>query len=413
MKDCPGDSDLRRLLDAPFSSGHPPLEHHLSDCPACQARLQSLAGPLPSPSNGPSDRTPRTLPVALQNAIRHLQRTPLTPLRQHSTSSPPLDFRSNIEEQVLAAIPQSDGDGPGRLSQYQPHRVIGSGGFGVVLQAEDTRLRRQVAIKVLSPALAVDRKFRERFLREARAAAAIDHPGIVTIYAIEDTDAFPYIVMELVEGESLQQRLQRCGPFAEADVLRVGRSLALALHAAHKAGVLHRDIKPSNILLPKGKPGVRVTDFGLARSDRVGRRTSADMIVGTPAFMSPEQARGEELDFRSDLFSLGSVLYAMVTGRGPFEAGDAVTTLQSLLTHSPPDVRELRPDLSPGLADVIRRLHRIEPDERFSSALQVARRLQVLRQHHAGATAAEGASQGPIAEPHGAAAGDVTKSEYA
>lgn len=376
MNDCPDDLQLEQVLRESVESNHlARLEEHLSACRRCQQKLQRLAGPLHSSTDPPAVQSDRSRPQQLQRAMQQLRGTSIVAETDQCRAAP----REDIRQLVLAALPNDpEGIGIARLDQYIIQQVIGCGGFGVVLLAWDQRLHRSVAIKVLSPVLAVRKAFRQRFLREARAAAAVDHPGVVTIHAIEDSAAFPYIVMEYIEGESLEDRLHRTGPLTESEILLIGRQLAAALAAAHQAGIVHRDIKPSNVLLPSSQKQIRVTDFGLARMDGTTAMTSAGQILGTPSYMSPEQARGEELDFRTDLFSLGSVLFAMAAGHPPFCGADTSETLRAVLQCRPGDLKLLRPDLSPELIQLIRRLQAPERGDRPLSAGQVVRQLRTL-----------------------------------
>ena len=185
--------------------------------------------------------------------------------------------------------------------------------MGVVLKAFDPSLSRVVAIKVLAPQMAASGAARRRFSREAKAAAAVVHDHVISIYAVDNDPAssLPYLVMPCIAGQSLQERIDRDGPLRNEEVLRIGRQTALGLAAAHAQGLVHRDIKPSNILLENGVERVKITDFGLARAMDDASQSQSGVVAGTPQYMSPEQARGETADHRADLFSLGSVLYAM------------------------------------------------------------------------------------------------------
>ncbi|MGL5098171.1 MAG: serine/threonine-protein kinase, partial [Planctomycetia bacterium] len=200
----------------------------------------------------------------------------------------------------------------GRLGHYEITEVLGRGGFGVVLKAFDEKLHRVVAVKALATRLAATSPARKRFLREARAAAAVKHENVVAIYAVEEKPV-PHLVMEYVAGQTLQQRLDQEGPLDLAEVLRIGRQVAESLAAAHDRGLVHRDVKPANILLENGlEQKVKITDFGLARAADDASLTQSGVVAGTPLYMAPEQARGDAVDPRTDLFSLGSVLYTMV-----------------------------------------------------------------------------------------------------
>ncbi|MCA9056008.1 MAG: serine/threonine protein kinase, partial [Planctomycetaceae bacterium] len=210
---------------------------------------------------------------------------------------------------VLPATPREITPGES-ISHYRIQRLIGRGGAGAVYEAFDSKLNRRVALKFLSKDLATDDTARERFLREARAVAAVDHPHVVTIYSVED-GPLPHLVMELVTGETLASRLETIGSLGVKDILRIGQQIAAGLAAAHREGVIHRDLKPANILLkkrrdaPDGEPQVVIVDFGLAKGEEDIEITKIGYIAGTPAYMSPEQAMGRPLDARSDLFSLG------------------------------------------------------------------------------------------------------------
>ncbi len=227
------------------------------------------------------------------------------------------------EEEPLALDflePSSEPGSFGRLGHHEVLEVLGRGGFGIVVRAFDESLRRMVAIKVLDPRLASNSPARKRFLREARAAARIRHGNVVQIYAVEERP-LPYLVMEYVPGQTLQQKHEQSGPLDVADVLRIGAQVARGLAAAHEEGLVHRDIKPANILLVNSADqNVKITDFGVARAADDASLTRSGAIVGTPQYMAPEQAKSGPLDPRTDLFSLGSVLYTMVSGRPPFRA---------------------------------------------------------------------------------------------
>jgi serine/threonine-protein kinase len=214
-------------------------------------------------------------------------------------------------------------DRPGTLGRLGPYEVlerIGQGGMGIVLKARDERLARIVAIKILAPTLASSVLARRRFEREARAAAAVCHENVVTIHAVDEHAGQPYLVMQFVAGQSLQETLDRSGVLGIQEIVRIGMQVAAGLAAAHAQGLIHRDIKPSNLLLEKGSERIKITDFGLARAVDDASITDSGMILGTPYYMSPEQARGEPVDHWTDLFSLGSVLFALCTGQPPFRA---------------------------------------------------------------------------------------------
>jgi serine/threonine protein kinase len=283
----------------------------------------------------------------------------------------------------------------GRLGYYEVLAVVGRGGMGVVFRAFDAKLHRVVAIKALAPQLALSSAARERFVREARAAAAVTHDHVIAIHTVEDTEPVPYLVMQFIDGPTLQKKLDRTGQLSLKEILRISLQIAEGLAAAHRQGLVHRDVKPANILLENGVERVKITDFGLARAGgdasltHLGAAQTNDAraddaradddpsltqsgIAGTPMYMSPEQAQGGPVDFRSDLFSLGSVLYAMCTGRAPFRASSPMGTLKRVCEETPRPIREINPELPPWLGELVARLHAKSPADRFASAQEVA-----------------------------------------
>jgi serine/threonine protein kinase len=255
--------------------------------------------------------------------------------------TPPMDTQAEAadkeDKSSLAFLrPATQPGRLGRLGHYEVLAVIGRGGMGIVFKAFDERLHRVVAIKVLAPQIATGVTAGKRFIREAQAAAAVRNDHVVDIHAVEEADGLPYLVMEYIDGLSLQQRLDRGGALELKEILRIGIQIANGLAAAHKQGLIHRDIKPANILLENGVQRVKITDFGLARAVDDASLTQSGVIAGTPLYMAPEQSRGEALDHRADLFSLGSVLYAMCTGQSPFRASNKMAVLKRISEDPPP-----------------------------------------------------------------------------
>jgi serine/threonine-protein kinase len=244
--------------------------------------------------------------------------------------------------------------------------------MGVVLKAFDRSLNRHVAIKVLSPFLAGAAAARLRFAREARAMAALSHEHVAPIYAVDEHRGLPYFAMEYVPGGTLSARLAAEGPLEVVAAVRIAMQTALALAAAHDSGLVHRDIKPANILLDRGVERVRVADFGLARAASEATETASGMLAGTPQYMSPEQIHRDACDARSDLFSLGSVMYAMCTGHAPFRAESVFAVLQRIVHDEPRPVRDANPNVPAWLEAFIERLMAKDRDERFQSAAEVA-----------------------------------------
>ncbi|MEO8164524.1 MAG: serine/threonine-protein kinase, partial [Betaproteobacteria bacterium] len=259
----------------------------------------------------------------------------------------------------------------GMLGHYEILQVLGQGAFGIVFKAFDEKLHRFVAIKAMNPQLAATSPPRKRFLREARSVAAIKHENIVQVYSVEE-QPLPYLVMEFIDGETLQQKLDSSGPLDAAEILHLGRQIANGLAAAHARGLIHRDIKPGNILLEAGaEQKVKITDFGLARAADDASMTRTGMIAGTPMYMAPEQAMGQTLDHRADLFSLGSVLYQMASGRPPFRASTMIAVLKRVADETPRPIQEILPEVPDWLCEIIAKLHAKKPADRFQSAKEV------------------------------------------
>ena len=268
--------------------------------------------------------------------------------------------------------PSSREDSLGRLGHYEILEVVGSGAFGTVLKAFDEKLHRVVAIKVLAPEMASTSPARKRFSREARSSAKVRHENVVQIYAVED-EPIPYLVMEYIPGQTLQQRLDGTGPLSIQEVLRIGKQIADGLAAAHAQELIHRDIKPGNILLDTSvNDHVKITDFGLARTADDASMTQSGMIAGTPLYMAPEQALGQKLDQRADLFSFGSVLYQMLSGRPPFRAPNTVAVLKRVVEDAPRPIQEIIPEVPQWVSELIGHLHAKDPDQRYSSARDVS-----------------------------------------
>ena len=384
---CPDRKLLRSLLD-----GHlpPDTEHrvsaHLEQCPTCQTQLEQTAGGAHTLGDVARNlRGARDLSESLKRVIEKCASDPLMFVRDES-SRPTADgkmlarsasSRQAAKPPASALAPpaeNSPADGQ-RLGHYKILGTIGSGGMGLVLKAHDPKLNRIVAIKVLAANLAADETSRLRFIREARSAAAINHHNVVTIHAVDDS-AEPYLVMEFIEGTSLRMHLAHNKPLKMREVLRIGMHIAKALEASHAKGVVHRDVKPDNILLDSATGGVKLTDFGLARIVGDFRFTQSGIVIGTPPFMSPEQALGKTVDPRSDLFSLGSVIYAMCTGRVPFDDNQTMSTLESVCNAQTVPPQQLNPAVPDWLADLIRWLHARQPEDRPESAGEIARILK-------------------------------------
>ncbi len=284
-----------------------------------------------------------------------------------------------ITDRVVAAVAETlSRDGVAArptLPGYRILRELGRGGMGVVYEAEDERLGRRVAIKVMGPAAAAKPEARERFLREARSVASLTHDHIVTILHVGEEAGVPYIAMPLLHGESLDDRLKSATPLPLTEAVRIARETAEGLAAAHAVSLIHRDIKPANLWLEGGRR-VKILDFGLARSAQGGEAlTQSGLIVGTPAYMAPEQAAGKKVDHRADLFSLGAVVYQLVTARRPFDGPDVMAVLSSLANETPATASTVNPAVPPALSELIERMLARDPARRPASAEAVAREL--------------------------------------
>jgi hypothetical protein len=378
------------------------LAAHLDGCPACQRVLETLTCDADSLLNVARavGAEPQTQETALKEAMGALRdetagtQTASAPTARWAPGETPADL-------AFLDPPARPGH-LGRLGRYEVLEVVGRGGMGVVLKALDEKLNRIVAIKVLGAHYAASEHARKRFEREARAAAAVSHDHIVPIYHVDEYRGVVYLVMPLIAGKSLHDRLAESGPLELKEILRIGAQIACGLAAAHKQNLVHRDIKPANILLEDGgvvsggvlsggaddhsqltthhsPPRVKITDFGLARAVDDASLSQSGVVAGTPLYMSPEQARGEtNIDARSDLFSLGSVLYAMATGKPPFQASGSMAVLKRVCDEAPPPLCEVNPDMPKWLEATVAKLHAKKPQDRFQSAQEVA---DLLNQH--------------------------------
>lgn len=259
------------------------------------------------------------------------------------------------------------------IGPYEADGVIGQGAMGIVVKAYDAALCRYVALKILAPGLARCPRSRQRFTLEGRFAAALRHENVVAIYGVSELDNVPYLVMEYVSGRSLQDLLDSGKRFTVDEIVRIGRQTALGLAAAHEMRLIHRDIKPANILLENTRNSVRIADFGLARAlDQEFNISQNGLLVGTPLYMSPEQVDGKPLTPATDLFSLGSVLYALCTGQPPFAADSMSGILLAVAEKQPIPMGILNSQIPDWLIAVIEKLHAKNPQDRFESAAALA-----------------------------------------
>jgi serine/threonine protein kinase len=381
------------------------LAGRLVRCPSCNQTARAPQGSLSS-TPGPADSVTGAGPsgqfITEATPTTENHRSPFW-ASSDETVAPPRRVRAPVSEMTAFLAPAQEEDELGRLGSYRILRVLGQGGMGVVFQAEDAQLRRQVAIKAMLPHLAANSSARERFLREACLAAALDHDHIVAIHHIGEDRDVPYIVMPLLKGESLDNRLKGGGPIPPALILQVGLEVADALATAHDHGLLHRDIKPANIWLEDRvggtgqEPGIRgltqdsrfltpvrvkLLDFGLARLTAVGAKeqlTLSGAVLGTPGYMPPEQVDGEELDGRSDLFSLGCILYSLATGQPAFPGDSVSQRLKSVILFDPPQPHRINPEIPPELSSLILQMLAKKKEDRPASAAEVLSRLRQIK----------------------------------
>jgi len=408
---------LETLRPKPLLRGAPMLNF---PCPTCQKKLsvkeglagkkvkcpgcgQVMAAPVAVAVGGAGIEDLRTMaPTASPSqAPADLPTNPTADLQDTGTGKADTDHEPSLTD--FLAPPQAK-DELGRLGNYRILKILGHGGMGVVYQAEDIELKRSVALKAMLPALAASASFGKRFLREAQAMAAVEHDHIVRIYQVAKDRGVPFLAMEFLKGEPLDQRLKRDEKMPLAEVLRIGREIADALAAAHATGLIHRDIKPANIWLQEVASGqlsvasgkssdsslaaghlplttsgrVKILDFGLARAAQDAGLTQQGAVIGTPAFMAPEQGRGDAVDGRCDLFSLGVVLYLLSTGKHPFRGNDTVSTLMSVAMDEPAPPCQVNAEVPAALSDLVMRLLAKKVDDRPQTARAVVEHLHKI-----------------------------------
>ncbi len=370
------DKSLELLLDADDdSSVHRQVAQHVESCDRCQTRLVQLAADVDDWSEAKhwlaKDNAADDFSIDAEARPRY---------RAHVTKA--AAWTESMAQHLLS--PPSHPEMLGRIGRYDVERLIGSGWMGVVFKAWDTELNRPVAVKLLAPYLAANGSARKRFAREARAAAAVVDEHVVAIHNVEsgdDPEKPPFLVMKYIAGGSLQQRLDRDGPLEICEILRIGMQTARGLAAAHAQGLIHRDVKPSNILLDEGVERALLTDFGLARAEDDACLTRSGFHPGTPHYMSPEQVRGEAIDGRSDLFSLGCVLYALCTGHPPFRAETSYAVLRRITDDTARPIRELNNNIPEWLEQIVMKLLSKSREDRFESAKQVGGLLEDCLAH--------------------------------
>ena len=375
LQDCPAKNQLWEFVSGDLAEPEATaLESHLALCQTCGDTVRafhasdtwmdwlrtvgSVELPAPDPALSGIMQALHELPVG-EDADPHASR-----VADH-----------HLEEVVRCLQPSEDAAEVGRLAHYRVLRRVGSGGMGVVFQAEDTKLARTVALKILRPSLGVAAQ--ERFLQEARAAAAIEHDNVVTIFDVGQEGPLAYLAMPWIPGETLEERLRREVRLPASEVGRLAAQIASGLAAAHEKHLVHRDIKPANIWLETARDRVTILDFGLARvADEDQQLTETGMIAGTPAYMSPEQAQGQRVDARTDLFSLGTLMYRSLTGELPFQGANPLATLRSVQHDTPPPPHARQADIPHVLSDTVTQLLAKNRSDRPNDAGHVALALE-------------------------------------
>lgn len=418
---CPDVGTLERLVLGQL----PPdeiasLQEHLAHCPHCLKCVNDLATDDPllqamktPPAAGPEEAAVERLMERLRCGGPSLPDTVVMDTIAWDPAASDTPAASRPESYYFLTDSHAPGE-LGRLGAYRVLGVLGSGGMGTVFEAEDSLLQRPVALKLMKPSIARHAEAKQRFLREARAAAQIQHDHIVTIHQVGEDRGIPFLAMQLLRGETLERRLQSCGRLPATEVVRIGREVARGLAAAHARGLIHRDIKPGNIWLEDKPEGgsirqdegkdevgrmkdeserysnssfiphpssfrIKILDFGLARAAAETTQSSqSGVIAGTPAYMAPEQASDASIDHRCDLFSLGCVLYRACTGELPFKGVKPLTILWSLAVTQPPPPRRINPDVPQALSDLIEKLLAKNPADRPQTAREVSEALRAI-----------------------------------
>jgi serine/threonine protein kinase/Leucine-rich repeat (LRR) protein len=438
-KTCPSRDDLQRLLLGQLGHAEAArLEMHLDGCPNCLSVLrQSIASDelLEAVRARRGEGSEPTATIAPAIGQREIRGGISTWIAARDTTSPEHNpLRTSAADVKSLLSPPQFPDEIGRIADFRVLRLLCLGGMGAVFEAEDIGLKRRVALKLMHASVAATPGATARFLREAQSAAALKHEHVVTIYQVGMHGAMPFIALELLDGETLENRLVRNGNLSVQDVIRIGREIAMGLTAAHRQGLLHRDIKPANIWLEEPQapssampapvdgysfgaaaanvkntdfsPGrlsagrVKILDFGLARQWATDSGMSQQGVVtGTPGYLAPEQFLGSAVDPRSDLFSLGCLMYRMASGKLPFGGSNLLSMVRALAVEEPPPVRTLNPQVPQPLSDLIGQLISKSPDERPPSAQAVVDRLRAIERQIADGTAIEKPAAHSAANP--------------
>ncbi|MBX3076132.1 protein kinase [Candidatus Obscuribacterales bacterium] len=361
---CPSTAEIEQFLRGeiadPFAADV--LSGHVSDCSRCSRTLKRVDGEF-------SDQFRRSPDELLQRSHTSAVGTGVVP----PYAKPP-----SLRQALTFLLPAQEPDEIGRLAHYRILNVLGSGGMGVVLHAEDIHLNRPVALKVIKSEYSYDPETRKRFMREAQAMAHVKSDHVVTVYQVGEDNGTCFIAMELLEGEPLDSLMDRVRRLPLPEALRIGKEIAQALVAAHSRGVIHRDIKPANVWI-EDSGRIKLLDFGLARPESSDiKLTATGLVMGTPAYMAPEQARAAATDERADLFSLGSLLYRLVCGEPPFAGDNAMALIAALIESTPAPPSRFNIEIPPALDELILQLLAKTPDGRPKSAVEVVARIEAI-----------------------------------
>ena len=372
--ECPNPDALRDLVEGRTElTDSEEIAAHIEFCQRCQDKMESLALDDDQQLAQSLTKAESAVPPAdsaYWKALGKARAEPDMAATQDYTETEP-EAKGELKLDFLQ--PSAVENRIGTLGEFEIIRVIGRGGMGAVLQAFDTNLHREVAIKILDPQFASNDLARQRFCREARSAAAVTHENLVAVHQVneEKITGLPYIVMQYVKGESLEQRLRNGGALSVYDTVNIAKQAAAGLASAHAHGLIHRDIKPGNILINEVTGKVLLTDFGLARATEDMKLTRTGFVAGTPLYMAPEQASGESVDARSDLFSFGSVIYEMLSGAPPFDGKTPLVVLRRVTDERQEPIRKLNDTVPEWLELTIDKLLAKKPDDRFQSASEL------------------------------------------
>jgi eukaryotic-like serine/threonine-protein kinase len=400
---CPNDRTFREVLvgDAPFEL-ELEVARHLTECEKCAARMHKALSrqktrqiiqergqdrPLAQFISDASKLTASSATVRADDAVE-----PTLHLPKHPAKALPAEAPAQAEELKPQAVPSAPAsiysflsppeskDELGRLGGYRITKLLGAGGMGLVFEAEDLQLQRKIALKVMRPEIASIANAHDRFLREARTMASLEHDHVVAVYQVGEERGIPFLAMPLLQGTSLDAELKKDRAISLSHALRIGVQVATGLAAAHARGLIHRDIKPANIWLEThNNHRVKLLDFGLARGhEEELQLTQSGALLGTPAYMAPEQAAGDDIDARADLFSLGVILYELTTGERPFAGRGAMAILTALALHEPRSPREVKETIPERVSEFIMQLLQKDRERRLATAQEAVKELTSL-----------------------------------